>query len=354
MQRIYVAIKSLFCWIEIMKILLIKRGAIGDLLMATPLIRQLKQKLNCQLDILVGKAASIAIKDNPYLDNTYLLEDSNFTLKGSFKLAKWLLFHRKKYDYVMVLDKHWFFNLLAKLIGSPVTGYFRQNDKISQRILQNKVLYHDVNRYHGLYYLDLLQGSRLAVADYDDIKLDLVISTETKENINSLCDKYNLTDYCIVVNSGGNNVYESSGIRMLPEDKILALLRQLLEQNKTIILLGGQLDYDNYAGYCQKLNHPPRLINLAGQLNLAESTELISRAQHFYTTDCGAMHLGIVSNLAERMTAYFGPTNPAHILPVSYLANSAIWNDEDIYLPQYQLDGSLRNKEPKYFDRLKL
>jgi ADP-heptose:LPS heptosyltransferase len=58
-----------------MKILLIKRGAIGDLLMATPLVRQLKQQLNCPLDIIVGKSASAALILNPYLDKQFILPD---------------------------------------------------------------------------------------------------------------------------------------------------------------------------------------------------------------------------------------------------------------------------------------
>lgn len=335
-----------------MKILLIKRGAIGDLLMATPLIRQLKQRLNCDLDIIVGKSASIALTNNPYVDKTIIIPDQSFALKGVLNLSRVLLKLRGKYDYVFVLDKHWYFNWMAKLLGAPVIGYTR--DMISDLALDKSVAYNDINRYQGMYYLDLLSASQLACADYTDLKLDLMVMTADKLLVEEFIFQNKLTNYIVIVNSGGNNAYEHDGIRMLPLATVTELVGLLLDRGHEVVLLGSGVDVNHYQKICASFPNGCRLFNLAGKFQLAASSYLILRAQHFYTTDCGAMHLGVAANVLDSMTAFFGPTNPTHFLPETWLSKVAVWYDENIYLPAYSLKGSRQNPTPEYFTHIEL
>lgn len=331
-----------------MKILLIKKGAIGDLLMATPLIRQLKTKLkNCQLDIMVGESSAVALKGNKYLDNQIILNDKYFKLSGVTKFARQLYKVRNDYDFIFILDKHWYFSLLvSKLTNSIVIGYAREN--IAKAFLDKYVEYHDVTRYHSYYYLDLLDKTGIAHADYQDVTLDLTVTYADECAALDFITLQALENYVIVVNSGGNNAFEQNGLRMLPEDKVLQLINKLLLQEKIIILGGAQIDFEHNELYRKKLNYHPRLINAAGKLSLAESAYLFKHADHVYTTDCGAMHIGVACNLYAKMTTFFGPSNPQHILPPDYL-EYAHWGDEDIYSTSYQLYGKIRKKEPPYF-----
>lgn len=333
-----------------MNILLIKRGAIGDLLMATPLIRQIKQQLPCRLDLLVGKAAAIAVKDNPYLDRVIIVEDKDFRLNSGVRLASTMVSLHGDYDYVFVLDKHWYLNLQAKLVGGKTIGYNR--DKISNLLLNKAAIYSDVSRYHCLYYLDLLSASGLCPVNHADITLDLTISQADKVYVNKEINLHNLEQFVVLVNSGGNNAKEVGGARMLPRDKIIALLVRLINSGKKVVLIGGKVDQENYAEYCSQLGQPARLFNWAGRFSLAQSAYLISLSEKFYTTDCGAMHLGVAMQMKERMLAFFGPTNPAHILPKSYLGSSAIWDDRAIFDPEYQLRGKVPGNDKSYFSTL--
>lgn len=332
-----------------LKILLIKRGAIGDLLLATPLIRQLKQKLHCQIDIVVGKSASGALENNPYINQKFILADRDFSLSASWRLAKQLLLLRDNYDYVFVLDKHWYFNLLAKIVGAPVVGYVRE--KISKCILNYSVNYDNVERYHGLYYLDLLRASGLAPANYEDLGLDLVVTQSDKQSVDNFLANEQLYQFVIIVNSGGNNAYEQAGLRMLPEVKMVEFLNELLRKGKPILLAGSSIDFEHNQDYIDQLNVGNKIRNVAGKFNLAASSYLFSRAQHCYMTDCGAMHLAVAQNLGNRLSVFFGPTNPAHILPLNYLEKSAYWQDQATYHPNYQLNGNQQNPEPKYFSK---
>ncbi len=334
-----------------MRVLLIKRGAIGDLLMATPLIRQLKQKLDCTLDFLVSEGPSVALKNNPYLGHLHILPDKNFTLKGIFGLCKFLLLKRGNYDCIFILDKHWLFNLASLLVGSRLrVGYRRE--KVSNYLLNCSVNYTDVSRYHGLYYLDLLKASHLAIPNYADLGLDLYIPESDGQKVEAELQLNNLDNYIVVVNSGGNNGYETSGLRMLPKEKAVELLRLLLQTGQKILLAGGKNDFGNYQEYCKLLGNPNSIFNWAGKFNLAQSAYLIKNATRFYTTDCGAMHLGVAMQLGSRMKAIFGPTNPRHILPEEYLGSSAYWTDEEIYDPSYQLTGEITDPYKNFFMKL--
>lgn len=334
------------------KILLIKKGAVGDLLMATPLIRQLKQHLNCQLDILVGSSAAISLDGNINISNKFIVDDELFTIKNSYKFIKYLYALRKnRYDYVLILDKHWYFNLLAKLVGGITIGFERE--RVSRYLLDYAVPYNDNTKYHGVYYLELLNKINPQLVDYKDTKLDVYINEDNEAKVNNWLKSQNITDFIIVVNSGGNNAFEQNGIRMLPEAKILELLKQLCLNNENIILLGSKIDKTTYDSYITQLVANSQIINAAGQFNLAESTYLFKLAKHSYVTDCGALHLAVAADVGNHLTAIFAPTNPKHVLPFDYLI-MAIWQDEDIYMPRYSLYGAKGIQHKEYFTQLNI
>ena len=70
-----------------MKILLFKTGAIGDTLMTTPLVRQLRQSYpKARIDYLIGKSASQALLNNPNINNIIKFDEAIFFKKKPLKL----------------------------------------------------------------------------------------------------------------------------------------------------------------------------------------------------------------------------------------------------------------------------
>ncbi|MCE2705964.1 MAG: hypothetical protein LW807_02710 [Proteobacteria bacterium] len=334
-----------------MRILFIKRGAIGDVLMTTPLVRQIKQLYpEAQLDYCVSKSCQVVLRDNIYIRSVIALDDSDFSIKGLFKFIKFVYSIKKQYDYVFILGKSWLVNLVFKVIQSKLIGFSRE--KISMYLLDKYVLYNDVTKYQVLYYLDLLSISGLGMANYNNVAMDLVIPDTDKKIVKDLLNSLAIKQFVVVTNSGGNNAFEHNGIRMLPQNKIMALLKHLLQTN-TVILLGSGVDIDNYNQYVKTLNTTIGLINLAGKLKISQSTYLLSLAQHFYVTDCGAMHLGFIAGIDSKMTCFFGPTNPQHIVPANTKCK-VIWDDADIFNEKYQLYGNIGGVGTKYFQRLEI
>lgn len=357
--------------ITALKILLIKRAALGDILMATPLIRQLKQKVpNLQLDFLVSDEFAGVLKNNQHIDNLITLPASNFSLKKIFNLLKFAISIRGKYDYVFILDKHYYFNFIGRVISKSTVGFVRET--ISRLFLRYQIRYDDVMRYHGLYYLDLLKASELASPDYSDYKLDFNISANDVAIAEKILLEYGLikNEFIIVINSGGNNQFESGGVRMLPENKIVILINGILvaKQGK-VVLLGSRNDEINYNNYLKLVNirnahswldresrqTATDIINLAGKLSLEQSAALMCYAQKIYTTDCGAMHIAVSTGLFDKLFCFFGPTCPDHVLPpkATDLGIGYYWADMEIFDKRYPLYGKVP-KYNRYFTKLNL
>jgi ADP-heptose:LPS heptosyltransferase len=329
------------------KILLIKRGALGDILMATPLIRQLKQKVpNAKLDFLVSDQFAGVIKHNPYIDKLFTVSTETFSIKKIFALLKLALTFRGKYDYVFILDKHYYFNFIGRIISKNTVGYVREYT--SWFFLRNYIKYNDVMRYHGLYYLDLLKASKLALPDYTDCKLDFNISITDNAKVQKTLHEYGLTtnEFLIIINSGGNNQFESGGARMLPENKVIGLINRLCQNPSIkIVLLGGlndEINYNSYLKLIQTGSQLPqsrdRVINLAGKLSLEQSAALMICAKKIYTTDCGAMHIAISQSLYNKLYCFFGPTCPDHVLPPK-MSIKYYWQDLEVFDKRYPLYG---------------
>jgi ADP-heptose:LPS heptosyltransferase len=336
-----------------MKVLLIKRGAIGDILMTTPLIRQLNKNFSgIEIDFLTTNSMASCLVTNKYIHNIIKLVDTTFSIKGVFKYVKYLVSIRYKYDYVIILGKNTLMNIITKLfIGSNVIGFAR--DSLSRLILDQYVIYNNVERYQVDYYLDLLATFNNSIVDYNDNQMELSYNDKDISHVDSILKEQQINKYVVVTNSGGNNQFETSGIRMLNNDNIIQLLIKLLLKYPKVILLGGKIDIINYNFYINSIPAHLRtnIINMAGIFNLHQSVYFLSKAQRFYTTDCGAMHLGLIAGIDYRMTCFFGATNPWHILPKNTKV-TVVWQDDDIYDPRYQLYGKLNNNQ--YFQKLNI
>ncbi len=322
------------------KVLVFKIGALGDILMSTPFLRELKKKnKDSQIDFLVGDNCKFILKDNLIIDNLISFEHNIFIKKNLFSF--YLLSREiKKYNYdeIYILDKHWIFSFFAFLTRIPNRiGFLR--DKISNLFLTKKIKY-DNSKHEVDFYLDLINSkTKNKSLEYGNI------NEEDKVFVNSYLDKLNLKDFKIFVNLGGANGVECSEIRKIPENKFEEILKFISKNNK-IFLIGSKEDKKYYDSFIFNTN----ILNLSGIFSIPQTIYLMEKSNYIFTTDCGPMHFGACTKTP--MTCIFGPTNPKRKAP---LRNNIkfIWQDEDKYEPEYELYGKLpRNKS--YFNTLKV
>lgn len=79
------------------KILIFKTGAIGDVIMTTPFLRQLRKNYpNAQIDYLIGNTTSQILENNPNINEIIRFDEKIFFQKKIFKWKKLINDIKKK------------------------------------------------------------------------------------------------------------------------------------------------------------------------------------------------------------------------------------------------------------------
>jgi ADP-heptose:LPS heptosyltransferase len=300
-----------------MKILLWKIGALGDIVMTTPLVRQLRRTLpGASIDYLTGHRCATILAGNPHIDRLRGFDESilySAQLRRLHEVVPLL----RGYDCIITLDKHWIFSLLARLSGVPMRiGFARRAHE--GFLLTHTVAYGPL-RHEIDYYLDLPEAAGWPVAR-DDVALQAPTDAPFD------CER----NTRVLINSGGENANERSEVRRMP-DKLFGALVEECAARHPVAFLGSPSE----AGYYERFAGPGR-VNLCGRTSLAEATAVLRQAASVITTDTGLMHLAAAVN--RHVTAVFGPTHPLRKCPPG--ARWA-WADEERYDGRYELFGTV-------------
>lgn len=311
------------------RILLWKIGALGDVLMTTPLLRQLRAaRPEAQIDYLVGRSAQAVLQGNPHLDRLLAFDERILFHKQLHRLSEVLALLRG-YDTVYVLDKHWIFGWLAAAAGIPRRiGFRRRPVEGWPHTVQVPYggLRHEIDCY-----LDLAAAGGQPVVR-DDRALQLPAGEPVAPE----------QPYFVAINSGGNNAGEASDVRKLPAP-LFAGLVEALAAHAQVVFLGAPQERASYEELATR--HGAR--NLCGATTLGQAWQVLAQAKAVYTTDTGLMHMAGAVNGA--VTGVFGPTHPLRKCPPGA---RWVWSDAEQYDPRYEVFG--RVPRGRYFERLRV
>jgi ADP-heptose:LPS heptosyltransferase len=309
------------------KILIFKLGLLGDVLMTTPFVRQLRRIFpHAEIQYWVGGSYRAALEGNHHLSSIVDFDERLFfqyDLRAAFQL--WRKLRKERFEIGFFLGKHWIFNAFSASLGIPRRiGFARES--ISRLFLTDATCYRDL-RHEVYYYLDLLRF--VGDPDYADVKMDVSVARSADERVEIDLDEIGFRSFVAVINSGGNNAGETQFARRLPvnffENLVFALSKK-----QPVALLGNAADREHYA----KFSFPENVKNLAGKLTFQESLAVMKRAARVFSTDCGGMHMAACVN--EHLTAFFGPAHPERKAP--FLSDiEIVWPDRDHYDPRYDL-----------------
>jgi ADP-heptose:LPS heptosyltransferase len=300
-----------------MKILLWKIGALGDILMTTPLVRQLRRTLpGASIDYLTGHRCTAILAGNPHIDRVRGF-DETILYAGQARRAPELLPLLRGYDCIFTLDKHWIFALLARLARIPARVGFRR--RAHEGLLLTRTVHYGALRHEIDYYLDLADVAEWS-ASRDDVAL------EASAEAAFACEPGSM----VLINSGGDNANENSRVRRMPDTLFGALVEACAAQHP-VIFIGSASEasyYERFAGAGRS--------NLCGLTSLAQATGVLRQAARVITTDTGLMHLAGAVN--RQVTAVFGATHPLRKCPPGV---RWAWGDEERYDPRYELFGTV-------------
>ncbi|WP_343631294.1 glycosyltransferase family 9 protein [Fluviicola sp.] len=272
------------------RFLVIQTAFLGDVILATPVISELKRlHPSAEIDVLVRKGNEAVLKNHPAIHEVFSFNKKEGKYAEMRRLVR--LFRARKYDEVINLQRFGSSGIMTFLSGAKKKIGFNKNPfsfcydiKIKHEIGTGK---HEVERnleciaHHGANQLVRPQvfpspEDRAKVAEYTQGPF------------------YTLAPASVWFT------------KQLPEHKWVELANNL-KQKGTVYLVGGPADFELCQRILQAAQLPPEN-NLAGKLNLLESCALFEKATRCFVNDSGPLHMATAVNAP--VTAFFCATVP--------------------------------------------
>ena len=263
---------------ETLKILVVRFSSIGDIVLTTPVVRMLKKQLNAQVHYLTKSSYVSLLKNNPYIDSVYQIQNSITEVIPDLK--------KEKYDHVIDLHSNLRTQILKFRLGMPAKSFNKLNMEkfmLTNFKLDNMPKIHIVDRY-------LETVKHLGVKN-DNQGLDFFLSANDKLDISIFPKNY------IVFVIGGQHA-----TKILPNEKIISIIKKV---NKPVLLIGGPEDAhkgEEIAKACDKV------VNTCGKYSILQSASLVQQATMVITHDTGMMHIAAAFN--KKIYSVWGNTVP--------------------------------------------
>lgn len=285
-------------------ILVIRSGAIGDIIMATPFLRNLRENFpKSEISFLVGEYSKKVLKNNPNVDEIISFDDEIIIKKrliGAIKLIKKL--RKRRFDLCFILDKSWLWNLFAFLCGiKKRVGFSRGNEGI----LNTASVPFDGSISERGYYLELLKIIGLKAKDYQP---EIFSEKNDIKYAKNFVRKIGRRKIIGITPGGAVNPGQKAPIKRWPINRYIELTDKI---KSAFIIFGDDNDKELAREIMEKSKN--RQIYDATGLSIQKTKEIMSLCNVIVAHDSGAMH--IASTTKTKLIALFGPTPAERFAP---------------------------------------
>lgn len=295
-------------------ILIIRLGAIGDVVNSLVLLRLLRRKWpDAWIGWVVHPLSAPLLRMQPELDEIFVLPNRGM-LAGLRRLRR--RWRRLGIDWVVDLSRILKSGLVALATGaSRRVGFDRLRSKEGNWILSTECIPPGDFQEHVVYhYLDMAR--HLGALDEDrpeeeQVSWGLRVPDEAAERIAARLAEAGMVEAGPVL----LNLGASRPAKTWPPARWAELARGLVEAGERVVLVGGPGDRGAATAVFEALGdgRPAELVDWVGTTDLVELAALIARARLVVSCDTGPMHLAVA--LGAPVVALFGPTNPRRCGP---------------------------------------
>ncbi len=267
-----------------MKFLVIRFSSIGDLVLASPVLRCLKQQvLTAEVHLLTKSSFRMVTAHNPHVDRFFYYEDNMRELLAELQ--------QEAYDYVIDLHNNFRSNRIKRALGVPA---FTINKLNLAKFLLTKLQIDVMPRRH-ITARSLDTVAPFGVKD-DGGGLDYFIPEKDRIRESDLPTSH-LAGYIALV------IGASYDTKKLPVHKLQELCRAI---DHPLVLIGGPEDREN--GESVASVDPGKIYNACGRFNLNESADLVRRARLVVSHDTGLQYIACAFH--KPVLAIWGSTSP--------------------------------------------
>ena len=272
-------------------VLIIQTAFLGDVILATPLVSELKRLYpNIPIDFLVKKGNESLLFNNPKIRTIYTFDKSKNKLGEIWRLIR--SFRKQNYGLTINLHRFGSSGIIAGYSGAQKIYGF---DKNPFAFLYTKRFKHEIGNgtHEVIRNLSVLK-------DFGAIELtrpELFPSESDREFVS----QYTNTEFVCMAPA---SVWFT---KQLPEHKWVELIKTISNE-KAIYFVGGKTDYQLCQSIIEKSQRKSKIVNLCGDFSLLQTAALISKSEHVYVNDSGPLH--IASAINAPVTAFFCSTVP--------------------------------------------
>jgi lipopolysaccharide heptosyltransferase II len=296
------------------RLLIVKLGAIGDVVMALAAADAIKKEFpTCHITWLVGSRAAPLLENHPSIDNLWIIDENDFWKKRIFSLFQLGLSIRKQ-RFTGVYILHWsrLFHLFFWLAGIPGRyGFVREGKSF---LLTRRVPYTEgkgaplqINQYLSVVSDTYIQDNSIHLIPRLFIDAGIASAAIEKARLQGAN-----RPWIIMAPGGGNNPKAQMPERRWPVASFIQLANDLSKETSYAILILGDSSEQLLFGKTDSKSSTT-ILNLAGELTLMESAALIAQCVMFIGNDSGLLH--IAGALGRPHLSFFGPTSPVDKVP---------------------------------------
>lgn len=298
------------------KILIVQPSRIGDIVFALPVLAAIKRNYpKARISWIVDERCAEILKDNPYLENIFIWDRRNVSLKYYRNLKRQL--RKEKFDLSIDLHglaKSAFLVRLAnakyKIASSSTNGMKELSWLISKEIPNRAYDAHCIERH-------------MATAKYlncdDKIEYPIEIKESHFESVKEKLSQENISfDKIIGIHPGGGwlsrrwNSFKFANLAKRAKNELGA----------DIVLVGGKEGGSSEKGLNEEIIEDAgvKICDMTGKFTLKELCAFLKMCRVFVGNEAGPMHIATALNTSS--VAILGPTNAKRTGP--YKGNTKI------------------------------
>ncbi len=287
--------------------LIVKLGAIGDVLMAIPGAYQL-HLAGAEIDWLCGPGVLPLLELYPWI-HPIVVDDHALILGSTLSKLRalagiWRSLAGRRYDLAAIL----YYDRRYRLMTLPVRA---------GRILTLSHTDRARSLLFGRHHTD--EFARILLERPDGLNpMQLAPVVPTRLPPSPLA--HDARPRVLLAPAGARNMLADDAVRRWPAENYVALAGMLLAQGVQVVLVGGPGDT-----WIQPLFASVAVTDLIGALKLPETLALMDHADVVVTHDTGPLHLAGITRAG--IVALFGPTDPRGRLP-QRPGTVALWGGE--------------------------
>ncbi|OGW88777.1 MAG: lipopolysaccharide heptosyltransferase II, partial [Omnitrophica bacterium RIFCSPHIGHO2_12_FULL_44_12] len=289
------------------KILITKLGAMGDLVLAVPSFRMIRQRYpKAHISLLVEPKFVSMMQSNPYLDEIVTFDRRKHRTKWQrlLKVAKRL----GKYNYDMSIDlqNNWKTHLISFLARIPKRFGFRRG--WLGFLLTHPVVARDDRLPPVQHQYQILR--RAGINQFDDT-MELWTNPQADEVILERLRKqgYHASKPVVGFVVGASPNWQT---KRWPLERFVELADRLIKKANCQIILIGADDDQELSKHFDQLESK-NVFNFLGKTSMLELLSLIKRLDVMITGDTAPLHIG--NAFGVKLVALFGPTEPKRHMP---------------------------------------